>query len=273
MSDYKSTQAESLVHIAKAKQRLKTYRTKLFTVTSGKGGVGKSTVVANIAYILAQKGFKVCVLDADIGLANLQILFNVKPKYTFFDYVEGKVPLKEILTPTDYKKITLIAGTSGHQYAQKYNSYVFSSVVEDIVSCDMFDFVIVDTGAGVDNKVNDFIDVSDNILAITTPDPSALTDVYALIKMIHQSKDKLFLCFNHTKNYEIGYKIIQSIKNLMKKNRLNEKFMVEYIGNLSFSNYITNMGRLRKLYAKEYKTDICTDELNLIVDILLEKLK
>jgi flagellar biosynthesis protein FlhG len=273
LSDFVSTQAESLVQIARYRDRIKKYRTKLLTVTSGKGGVGKSTFVSNVAYILAKRGFKVCVLDADIGLANLQIMFDVKPQYSFFDYVEGRIPLRGIFTETQYNGITLIAGASGHQYAQKYNRYVFSSVVEDIVSCDIFDYVLVDTGAGVDNKVGDFLEVSDNILALTTPDPSALTDVYALIKMVHNSRDKLFLCFNHTKNYEIGYKIWNSIKTLMKKNGLNENFMVEYVGNLSFSSHVSNMGRIRKIYTKETTSDSSKEELELVVDTLLAKLK
>jgi len=110
-------------------------------------------------------------------------------------------------------------------------------------------------------------------LAITTTDPSALTDVYALMKMVSLKKSELTLCFNFTAKYEIGETITRSLKNLALKNKLNRNFMVQYIGNISQMNSVSTTGRLRKLFAKELKQDIASKELNLVVENLLKNLK
>lgn len=128
---------------------------------------------------------------------------------------------------------------------------------------------MIDTGAGLNDYVKEFLSISDNILAVTTTDPSALTDVYSLIKMLSIEKSKLMLTFNHTKSYQIGETISNSLVNLGKKNRLKEDFMVEYIGNISTSETISTTGRLRKLFVKEFSSDEITKQLQNIVDRIL----
>lgn len=247
-------------------------KTKLITITSGKGGVGKSTFTANIAFLLSQRGFKVAVVDADIGLANMQVLFDIKPQVTLFDYIEGYKTLDEIVIPTEYNNLHLIAGKSGYEYSNHSNSFIFSRVVQDLIKLNDFDIILVDTGAGLNDYVKEFLSISDNILAITTTDPSALTDVYSLMKMLSIEKNKLMLCFNHTKNYQIGKTIASSLINLAKNNRLNEDFMLEYIGNVSTSANISTTGRLRKLFVKEFSNDEITKQLQIIIDCLLKNI-
>ena len=273
-----STQAHKLIKLASRSEAVKevlntSSRTKLLTITSGKGGVGKSTFTANIAYVLAQKGYKVAIIDADIGLANMQVLLDLRPSATLFDYIEGKVKLKRVLLKTKYDNITLIAGKSGFQFSKSSNSFVFARIVKDVVALDEFDIVLIDTGAGLNEYVKEFLSLSENILAITTTDPSALTDVYALMKMLSKDKSKLILCYNHTQNYKIGETITNSLVSLAKKNRLNNNFMVKYIGNVSTSKCIPTTARLRKLFVKEFKKDKVSIELTLIIDALLKQIK
>ncbi|MEJ5167775.1 MAG: P-loop NTPase, partial [Arcobacteraceae bacterium] len=204
-----SSQAKNLINLAV--RHTNETKTQVITVTSGKGGVGKSTFTANIAYIMADMGYKVAVLDADIGLANMQVLFNMKPEITFFDYLDGKIDdINDILLDTSYPNITLIAGKSGYEYSNKASSFVFTQIVDEIKALDKFDILLIDTGAGLNEYVKEFLDISPNILAVTTTDPSALTDVYALIKMISNHKESLLLAFNHTKSYQIGATITES---------------------------------------------------------------
>lgn len=264
-----SSQASKLVSIAKKSTLKSQSKSKIITITSGKGGVGKSTFTANIAYLLSLKGFKVAVIDADIGLANMQVLFNLKPKITLFDYIEGKVSLDDTLLQTQYKNISLIAGKSAYQYANNSNSSVFSRIAEDVLALNRFDYILIDTGAGLNEYVKEFLSVSNNILAITTTDPSALTDLYALMKMLSKDKSSLMICFNHTKNYRIGETITNSLKNLSKKNRLNNNFMIKYIGNVSSSRNVSTTGRLRKLFVNEFSNDAVCKELEIIVEALL----
>ena len=271
MFDKISTQANRLVSLTKKIHS--SSKTKVVVVTSGKGGVGKSTLSSNMAYLLSQKKKKVAVLDADIGLANLQVLFNIKPKKTFFDYIEGTCKIEEILLKTSYHNITLIAGKSGFQYSKINNSMHFGRLVEDIVALDKYDILLIDTGAGLNEQVQEFLDLTDNILAITTTDPSALTDAYALMKMMSLKKNNLMLCFNFTSKYEIGGAITKSLKSLALKNKLNQKFMVQYMGNISRMESISTTGRLRKLFAKEFKEDIASSQLDKVVENLLKNLK
>jgi flagellar biosynthesis protein FlhG len=266
-----STQANKLVALTKKLNN--NSKTKIVAVTSGKGGVGKSTITSNIAYLLSKKGLKVAVLDADIGLSNLQVLFDAKPEKTFFDYFNGESKITEILTKTKYENITLIAGKSGHEYVGMNNSMVFSSIVDEICSLNRFDILLIDTGAGINEYVQEFLELTDNIVAVTTTDPSALTDVYAFFKMLSRKKESLMLCFNHTNKYETGESITNSLVNLAAKNKLNRKFMVQYIGNVCQSGSVSTTGRLRKLFVKEFSEDLAAVQLDLVVSNLLKRLR
>lgn len=270
MLDAKLSQASKLIDItSNIKKNIQNSRTKLLTITSGKGGVGKSTFTANIAFLLAQKDLKIAVLDADIGLANMQVLFDIKPQYTLFEYINGQKNLSEVILQTKYKNISLIAGKSGYQYASGTNSFVFTRLVNDIISLNQFDILIVDTGAGLNDYVKEFLSISENILAITTTDPSALTDVYSLLKMLAIDKDSLMLCFNHTKSYHAGEIITNSLVNLAKKNRLKEDFMIKYLGSITSSENISITGRLRKLFVSEFPMSEIERQMQRIVEKIL----
>jgi flagellar biosynthesis protein FlhG len=264
-----SSQAHKLINLTKRNEPSSS-KTKLVTITSGKGGVGKSTFTANMSYLLSKRGYKVAVLDADIGLANMQVLFDMKPEVTLFDYIDGRVKLKQALLKTPYENITLIAGKSGFQYSNHSNSFVFARIVQDIINLNEFDILLVDTGAGLNDYVKEFLQISSHILALTTTDPSALTDVYALMKMLSKDKNQLMLCFNHTKTYKIGQTITTSLESLAKKNRLNSDFMIKYIGNVATSHNISTTGRLRKLFSNEFKDENVTKELEVVINALLK---
>ncbi len=149
---------------------------------------------------------------------------------------------------------------------------IFSRVVDEILALNKYDIVLIDTGAGINEHVQDFLNITDNILAVTTTDPSALTDVYALLKMVSLKKEKLMLCFNYTSKYEIGETITKSITNLALKNKLNRKFMVQYLGNVSEMKSIAITGRLRKLFAKELQQEIASQELHMVVENLVKQI-
>jgi len=271
MFDQISTQASKLLDLTKSKN--KSSKSKVIAITSGKGGVGKSTFCANLAYLLSLKNKKILVLDADIGLANLQILFDLRPKYTLNDYIHNSVELKNILLDTQYKNITLVASKSGHNYLLENSSNQFTRIINEIKNLNMYDYIIIDTGAGLNKQVQEFLSLSDEIIAVSTTDPSAITDVYALIKMVSIDKKRLFLLFNQTKNFNIGDTITNSLIKLGKKNSLNKNFMVKYIGNIVADLNIVTTSRLRKLYAKELFYSQAGQDINKIVDLLLKEIK
>jgi flagellar biosynthesis protein FlhG len=266
-----SDQANKLVSLTK--RLSSTSKTKVVAITSGKGGVGKSTITSNMAYLLSKKGKKVAILDADIGLANLQVLFDVKPNKTFYDYMNGSSNINDVLVQTQYDNISLIAGKSGYEYSSISSKIVFSRLVDDLISLNKFDMLLIDTGAGINEYVQEFLELTDNILAITTTDPSAITDLYALLKMVSMKKNKMLICFNHTLKYDTGEAITKSIVNLAIKNKLNRNFMVEYIGNIPETKYISTTGRLRRLFVKEFEHESVVKQLVLIVDKLILEIR
>ncbi len=272
MIDALSTQASKLVNLTNRVRNKKHSKTKLITITSGKGGVGKSTFTANMGYLLSKRGYKVAIIDADIGLANMQVLLNLRPKVTLFDYIDGMRTIDEVILKTSYENLYLIAGKSGYEYSNHSNSFIFSRVVQDVIALNTFDILLVDTGAGLNDYVKEFLSISDNILALTTTDPSALTDLYSLMKMLSNDKEQLMLCFNHTKSYQIGETIVNSLINLAKNNRLKEDFMVKYIGNVSTSANISTTGRLRKLFTKEFSNENITKQMQIVTDYLLKNI-
>jgi len=267
-----SSQANKLVKLTKNVSRKALNRkskTSVLTVTSGKGGVGKSTFCANSAYLLGKKGLKVALLDADIGLANLQVLFDIRPKYTFFDYIEGRATLDEVLLKTKFQNVHLLAGKNDYRYSSKSNAFVISRLVSDLLSLSLYDVIVIDTGAGINDHVKEALDIADNVLALTTTDPSALTDLYALMKMLAKDKKEMLLCFNQTNSDKTARSITGSLTNLARKNDFSSNFMLKYIGNISSSTNVAITGRLRKIYAYEFASQEVAEELNKVVEKLL----
>jgi len=267
MTSFIATQAKDLLNLTK-----KTYnsKTKAIAITSGKGGVGKSTVCANLAYLLAIKNKKIAVIDADLGLANQQILFDLKPKYSFYDYIEKKIDFNNILISTNFSNITLIAGKSGHQFVPSNSSYSYANIINDIKEREIFDYILVDTGAGISDYVKEFLTLSDKIIAVTTTDPSALTDVYAMIKMVSEFKKEISLIFNQTKNFQIGQTITNSLIKLALKNNICDNFIIKYLGNISQNLQVSTTGRLRKIYTKEFPNDLITFEFEKIAQEIVK---
>lgn len=265
MKNHISTQAINLLNFTKNKTI--NSRTKLVTITSGKGGVGKSTLSVNFASLLSLQGYKVAILDADVGLANLQVQFNVKPKYNMFDYIDGRVSIDNIYTKIN-SNLFLVAGKSGYEDIE-HKTIVFRRVCEKIMESNQFDILIADTGAGLNAYLYEFLDISTKVVAITTTDPSALTDVYALMKMVSKVNEELMICFNFTQKYDTGAQITESLTKLALKNKINRNFMLKYLGNVEESRGISTTSRLRKTYTKEFQNEIPALQMQEIVQRLL----
>jgi len=162
---------------------------RVITVTSGKGGVGKTNVSINLAIALSEQGYRVIILDADFGFANIDVLFGIVPKYTLLDVVKNKKTILEILTdgPMNTK---FISGGSGVEDLVKLDKQQIMKFVENMALLDKnADIIIVDTGAGLSENVMSFILAADEVLLVTTPEPTSITDAYALIKMV-SNRDK-----------------------------------------------------------------------------------
>jgi len=205
-------------------------RTRVITVTSGKGGVGKTNLSVNLAIAYAQQGKRVIVLDADLGLANVNIMLNMIPKYNLYHVIRKQKTMKEIILDTDYG-IQIVAGASGFSKIANLTEEERQSFIGELYSLAGADIIIIDTSAGVSSNVLSFVAAADDAIIITTPEPTAITDAYGIIKIIATEVENLNiglkLVVNRVKSVLEGKKVAERIINISGQ-FLNLK--VEYLG-------------------------------------------
>ncbi|MCI9080726.1 MAG: MinD/ParA family protein [Lachnospiraceae bacterium] len=181
-------QAEKLRNIVKKNQR-NTPKAQIFTVTSGKGGVGKSNVVVNLAVQMQRRGKKVIIFDADFGLANVEIMFGAIPKFNLSDLIYRGKTIQEIITPGPLG-IGFISGGSGVMGVNNLSKEQLKFLVGNLSKLDeLADVIIIDTGAGISDNVLEFVMASPEILLLATSEPSSLTDAYSLLKALHRNEE------------------------------------------------------------------------------------
>lgn len=138
---------------------------KLIAITSGKGGVGKSTISANLSYVLWEMGYRVGVFDADIGLANLDLIFGVKTNKTLLDVLKGDVSFEDIIVNVE-SGLFLIPGHTGDEIF-RYSATILEKINAQSVILDSLDYLIIDTGAGIGESVQTFLRSSDGLIVVT----------------------------------------------------------------------------------------------------------
>lgn len=183
-------QAEQL-RIIKASQQARPLA-RIITVTSGKGGVGKSNTAINLAIQFRKAGKKVIILDADFGLANIEIMFGAVPKHNLCDLIYQGKNIQEIIT-WGPMEVGFISGGSGIAGMSNLSRDYLSYIIQNLVQLDAIaDIIIVDTGAGISDAVLEFLVASGEILMVTTPEPTSITDSYSLLKALcrHQRFDQ-----------------------------------------------------------------------------------
>ena len=179
-------QAENLRNIIKMNQQPQRPVARVITVTSGKGGVGKSNTAVNLAIQFRQMGQRVIILDADFGLANIEIMFGTVPRHNLCDLIYQGKNIKDIITwgPGGVGFISGGSGIAGlSNLSREYLIYIIQNLAElDAIA----DIVIVDTGAGISDAVLEFLVASGEIILVTTPEPTSITDSYSLLKALNR---------------------------------------------------------------------------------------
>ncbi|MCI8798936.1 MAG: MinD/ParA family protein [Lachnospiraceae bacterium] len=178
-------QAEQL-RILKAGRQQPRALARIITVTSGKGGVGKSNTSINLAIQFRKMGKRVIILDADFGLANIEIMFGAVPKHNLYDLIYQGKSITDIIT-WGPMEVGFISGGSGIAGMSNLNRGYLSCIIQNLAQLDSIaDIIIVDTGAGISDAVLEFLVASDEILLITTPEPTSITDSYSLLKALYR---------------------------------------------------------------------------------------
>ena len=182
-------QAEQLRNVIKQKNQHNVNNARVITITSGKGGVGKSNTAVNLAVQLSRLGKRVIIFDADIGLANVEVMFGAIPKYNLSDVIYKGMSMRDIITKGPMN-IGFISGGSGVVGLNNLTREQILGVVQRLSELDsLADIVLIDTGAGISDSVMEFVIASPEVLLITTPEPSSLTDSYSLIKTLYRNLD------------------------------------------------------------------------------------
>ncbi|MCB1320328.1 MAG: AAA family ATPase, partial [Leptospiraceae bacterium] len=157
--------------------------TRVIAVTSGKGGVGKSTLSVNLAISIARMGKKVLLFDGDLGLANVNVLMGIIPEHSIYEVIKGKKKIEDIIISTSYG-IDIIAGANGISQLANLTEAQRDEFMSAFGAVGGYDVMLIDTGAGVGANVIGLVLAADEILVVTTPEPTAITDAYGMIKSI-----------------------------------------------------------------------------------------
>ncbi len=186
---------------------------QVLAVTSGKGGVGKTNVAANLALCLMASRKNVILLDADLGLANLDVVLGMKTRLNLMHVISGQKHLDEIIE-TGPAGLKLISGVSGITNLADLNEFQRQRLIQEMTSLEhRADVIIVDTGAGISKNVLGFCDAADHTLVVTTPEPTSISDAYAVIKSLNKNRNgvKISLLVNMAESRVEAKKIYQRI--------------------------------------------------------------
>ena len=193
---------------------------RVITISSGKGGVGKSSFSVNLAIYLASLKKRVLIIDADFGLANIEVLLGIRPKYNFYHMLKGEKNISEIVVDTGYG-IKFISGGNGLKELSNINSTEIRYFIEQFEYLDKIaDIIIIDTGAGISPNVTNFLMASDENIIVTTPEPTSFTDAYTLIKIIKEQNrniDKVNIVINKADDKYEADRIFTKISHVCSK--------------------------------------------------------
>ena len=155
---------------------------KIIAITSGKGGVGKTNFTVNLAIAMAMCGKKILIIDADLGMANVDVILGTTPQYNLLNLLDDNLSLEEIMA-TGPHDIKYISGGSGLEKLANLNINELEYIIDKIDQCEyVADYIFIDTGAGLNKNVLNFIIAADEVILLTTPEPTAITDAYAIMK-------------------------------------------------------------------------------------------
>lgn len=226
-------QAEQLRNIIKANNAPKRPLARVITVTSGKGGVGKSNTAINLAIQFKKMGQRVIILDADFGLANIEIMFGTVPKHNLCDLIYQGKNITEIIT-WGAGDVGFISGGSGIVGMSNLSRDYLVYIIQNLAQLDAIaDVIIIDTGAGIGDAVLEFLVASGEIILVTTPEPTSITDSYSLLKALHRhprfsaESSQIKVLANRVRNIEDGQNLFQKL-NMVVSRYL--KLPITYLG-------------------------------------------
>lgn len=210
---------------------------KVIAVTGGKGGVGKTNISVNLSIALADLRRRVLLLDADLGLANVDILLGLKPKKTLADVMSGECSMQDVIV-NGPAGVRIVPASSGIQHMAGLSSREHAALINGFSQlADQIDVMIVDTAAGISENVVNFVRASQEVLVVVCDEPSSITDAYALIKLLNKEHDmfRFKVVANMTRSTQEGVLLFNKL------NAACERFLdvaLQYVGNVPFDENV-----------------------------------
>jgi len=228
-------QASSLRKRVESKKR----NTRIIAIASGKGGVGKSNLSVNLGLALQEQGEKILILDADLGMANVDILLGITPSYNLNHVLKGRCSLDEAVTKGP-GGINILAGSSGIEEFVDINPLEITRLLDASTQLEKdYDLVLLDIGAGIHRSVINFIMACDEVIIVLTPEPTSIMDAYGLIKIIagyrYKGANNIGLLFNQITSHKEGNEVAERMKKVI-RDFLNLE--VKILGFIPYDNYV-----------------------------------
>lgn len=247
---------------------------RVIAVTSGKGGVGKTSISVNMAVEMAKRGKKVVIFDADFGLANVEVMLGIRPRYNLLDLIHNNKTMTEIIT-NGPNGIGFVSGGSGVAELATLDSYSIKLLVSEMVKLDsMYDVVIIDTGAGITDSVMEFVMVSPEVLLVVTPEPTSITDAYSLLKVLRRRDDfnplykSINVVANRVNDVNEGTEIFNKINTVSAK-FLNTK--LNFLGAIPYDRNASMAIIEQKPVVMAYPSTQASKNISLLVNKLFDE--
>ena len=268
MEDKAETQAEEFSNVPAEDAFDQSRQSRVITITSGKGGVGKTNIAVNLSIALQIIGKRVLLIDADIGMANVDVILGSVSKRNMLDLLEDGVELQDVLVEGSHG-VRYISGSSGVEKALNFTYEERRILHKKLASCgDFADIILIDTGAGLGRHVVDFVIAADEVLLITTPEPTALSDAFAVLKTynLHTEKKNIRLIINRIFDVEECDEVTEKLNSTSKK-LLN--MSIESIGYIFEDRAVTECVKKQIPFIVAKPNAIASKCINQLVDSLL----
>lgn len=240
---------------------------RIITVTSGKGGVGKSNFVVNLGITLQKLGKKVMIFDADVGMGNDDVLMGFLPKYNVFDVIFNNKEIHEVIINGPYG-IKLLPGGSGISKVEELTNDQRENFINKLNDLRGLDYILMDTGAGINRSVLGFVACCEELILLTTPEPTSLTDAYSLIKAVDHFKIKTHskVVINRAMDEEEANVTFNKFNNAV-SNFL--KIKVEYLGSVAEDRKLVQAVRQQQPLVIGYPNSEAAQDINKIARKLM----
>lgn len=244
---------------------------RVMAVTSGKGGVGKTNIVGNLAVCLTRMGNRVVIVDADVGLANIDIIFNLRPEFNIRHVINSEKTLNQVMVESDHG-IKILPGGSGFADLTQLNDGEKLNLLSEFETlADQADIILVDTGAGISANVLYFNSACDECIVIATKEPTAITDAYAMMKVMSRDYGIRYfkLIVNMVDSSRDAKKVYASLSGALDKFLKN--VVLEYVGYIPFDAQVRQAVQKRGLFMDSFPESMAADAIQEIAQTLRDR--